>query len=400
MPNPNSWTTKLTLLLSSSLTVMAGATVSPALPAMKQHFETAIADPDLRATLVKLVITLPALFIVIGSPIAGMIVDRFGRKSLLLISAILYGLAGSSGLYLEDLTAILLGRALLGLSVAGVMVSATTLIADYYIGPARAAFMGLQAGFMGLGGVLFLTLGGALAQQNWHFPFAIYLFAWLIVPLIGLFILEPNRTPAASTAASVTENLATPIGVLAIIYGLTTLSQIAFYLIPVQLPFFLDGLVKAAPSQSGMAIALCTLFSAAASLTYGKLKQRMEFVTFLPIIFGLMGIGYLLIGQSSNWAQALVGLAVSGMGLGILMPNMTVWLSSAVPDAGRGKALGWLSTAMFLGQFLSPIVSQPLTKSFGLGGTYALTGGILTIVGLGFAIFKSQVRQLTRSQAI
>jgi MFS family permease len=399
MINTNAWTTKLTLLLTSSLTVIAAATVSPALPAMKRHFESAIVDPDLRTTLVKLVITLPALFIVMGSPIAGMIVDRFGRKSLLLVSAILYGLAGSSGLYLENLTAILAGRALLGLAVAGIMVSATTLIADYYTGPARAAFMGLQAGSMGLGGVLFLTLGGSLAQQNWHLPFGIYLFAWLIVPLIGLFILEPNREPPTVQSSDAT-NQATPIGILGTIYGLTTLGQIAFYLIPVQLPFFLDGLLKAAPAQSGIAIALCMLFSAAASLTYGKLKQRMEFVTFLPIIFGLMGIGYLLIGQSSSWAQALVGLAIAGMGLGILMPNMTVWLSSVVADAGRGKALGWLSTAVYLGQFLSPIVTQPLTKSFGIGGTYALVGGILTIVAIGFAILKSQVRNLTRSRAV
>jgi MFS family permease len=397
MKNINDWTTKLTLLLASSLTVMAGATVSPALPAMKQHFESAIADPDLRTTLVKLVITIPALFIVIGSPIAGIIVDRFGRKSLLFLSAILYGFAGSSGLYLESLTAILAGRALLGLAVSGVMVSATTLIADYYLGPARAAFMGLQAGSMGLGGVLFLTLGGTLAQQNWHFPFGIYLFSWLIVPLIALFIVEPDRTINPQSATNSETAIATPIAVLAIIYGLTTLSQIAFYLIPVQLPFFLNSLVKATPSQSGMAIALCTLFSAAASLTYGKLKQKMEFVAFLPIIFGLMGIGYLLIGQASSWAQALVGLMVSGMGLGILMPNMTVWLSSAVPDSGRGKALGLLSTSMFLGQFLSPIITQPLTKAVGLGGTYALTGGLLTIVALVFAIAKSQIRDLTRS---
>lgn len=135
MPNPNNWITKLTLLLASSLTVMAGATVSPSLPAMQQHFASTIADPDLRTTLVKLVITLPALFIVIGSLIAGLIIDRFGRKPLLLITAILYGFAGSSGLYLESLPTILIGRALLGL--AGVMVSATTLIADYYSGAAR-----------------------------------------------------------------------------------------------------------------------------------------------------------------------------------------------------------------------------------------------------------------------
>jgi MFS family permease len=380
---------------------MSGATVSPSLPAMQQQFESAIADPDLRTTLVKLVITLPALFIVIGSPIAGLIVDRFGRKPLLLLTAILYGFAGSSGLFLESLPAILVGRAILGLAVAGVMVSATTLIADYYNGSARAAFMGLQAGFMGLGGVVFLTIGGALAQQNWHYPFGIYLFSWLIVPLIALFIFEPDRdSPSSLSVGHETDgNVSMPIGVMVIVYGLTTLSQIAFYLIPVQLPFFLDNLVKALPSQSGMAIALCTLFSAIASVTYGKLKQRMEFVAFLPVIFGLMGIGYLLIGQSSSWSQVLTGLAIAGMGLGLLMPNMSVWISSAVPDAMRGRALGGLSTAMFLGQFLSPIVSQPLTKIMGLGGVYAVTGGGLVLIALGFAIFKTQVRYFTRTRA-
>ena len=239
---------------------MSGATVSPSLPAMKQQFESAIpfqggfanADPDLRTTLVKLVITLPALFIVIGSPIAGIVVDKFVRKPLLLITAVLYGFAGSSGLFLESLPAILVGRAVLGLAVAGVMVSATTLIADYYSGPARAAFMGLQAGFMGLGGVVFLTLGGALAQQNWHYPFGIYLFAWPIALLVFAFIIEPDRSnsskPNMGESATDSTSQSTPVGVMVIVYGLTTLSQIAFYLIPVQLPFYLDGLVKAMAS--------------------------------------------------------------------------------------------------------------------------------------------------------
>lgn len=377
---------------------MAGATVSPALPAMQKVFEDAIANVDTRTTLVKLVITLPALFIVVGSPIAGFIVDRFGRKPLLLITTVLYGLAGSSGLYLDSLPAILMGRAFLGLAVAGVMVSATTLIADYYSGPARAAFMGLQAGFMGLGGVLFLTLGGALAQQSWRYPFGIYLFAWLLVPLIVGFIEEPARSSAKVNTQTVPVP-SMPVGVLVIVYGLTTLSQIAFYLIPVQLPFFLEALVKAVPTQSGMAIALCTLFSAIASVTYGKLKQHLEFVTFLPLIFGLMGIGYLLIGQSTGWMQVLVGLAIAGLGLGILMPNMSVWLSAAVPDAVRGRTLGGLSTAMFLGQFLSPIATQPLAKVFSLGTVYAITGGVLVLIALAFAIFKTQVRSLTRSSA-
>ncbi len=244
-----SWKTKLTLLLASSLTIMTATTIAPSLPAMNQHFKNIVADPDLRATLVQLVITLPALFIVIGSPIAGIVVDRFGRKPLLLVATLLYGLAGSSGIYLESLSTLLVGRAMLGLAVAGIMVSATTLIADYYSGSTRATFMGLQSGFMGLGGVLFLTLGGIFAQQNWHYPFGIYLFAWLIVPLIALFIFEPYAVEPISERSSypyigAETDMAIqsiPIGVIIVVYGLTTFIQIAFYLIPVQLPFFPGG---------------------------------------------------------------------------------------------------------------------------------------------------------------
>ena len=158
----NSVLTKSTLLLVSTLTVMAGATIAPSLPAMQEHFR----DVNNAALWVRLVLTLPALFIVAGSLIAGVVVDRFGRKPLLLAAAALYGMAGTSGYVLDSLFHILIGRAFLGLAVAGIMVTATTLIADYYSGPARAAFLGLQAAFMGLGGVVFLSLGGFLADQN------------------------------------------------------------------------------------------------------------------------------------------------------------------------------------------------------------------------------------------
>jgi MFS family permease len=394
MPNSKSWKTKLTLLLASSLTIMAATTIAPSLPAINQHFESTVADPDLRATLVQLLITLPALFIVIGSPIAGIVVDRFGRKPLLLVSTLLYGLAGSSGIYLESLTTILVGRALLGLAVAGIMVSATTLIADYYTGSTRATFMG---------GVLFLTLGGILAQQNWHYPFGIYLFACLIMPLIVLFIFEPHAVEISKKSSHPNIGVETdmaiqsiPMGVMIVVYGLSTLIQIAFYLIPVQLPFFLKNLVQAVPSQTGMAIAFCTLFAAIASVNYGKMNQRMGFVSFLPLVFGLMGIGYLLIGQSSNWAQVLTGLALCGMGVGLLMPNMSIWLMTTVPESIRGRALGGLSTSMFLGQFLSPIVTQPFAKTLGLGKVYAIVGGILVVIALSSAIFKPQLLTFTR----
>lgn len=312
--NPNSIFTKAALLLASTLTVMSGATVSPSLPAM-QDFFSKLGNAGNIEILIRLVITLPALFIVIGSPIAGIIVDRLGRKPLLLAGVIFYGFAGVSGFLLNDLTSILIGRAFLGLSVACVMVSATTLIADYYIGAARATFMGLQAAFMGLGGVIFLSLGGALASASWRYPFLIYLFSWVLIPLVIFSIYEPNRIQIESpgTANNQANNPSTPASLLLMIFAITTFIQVIFYLIPVQLPFYLRGLVNATPQQSGNAIACCTLFSAAASLFYGKLRAKLDFVSILPIIFGFLGIGYGIIGLVNSYILVLVGLAIAGL---------------------------------------------------------------------------------------
>ena len=387
----DNWLIKATLLLASTLTVMSGATISPSLPAMESYF----ADVENVSLWVRLVLTMPALLIVIGSPIAGQLVDKVGRKPLLLGSAVLYGLAGSSGLVLNSLFAILAGRAFLGLAVAGVMVSATTLIADYYQGDARASFMGLQAAFMGFGGVLFLSVGGFVADLNWRYPFAIYLLAWLLVPAIAFTLFEPQFDETKSDGNQPISHF--PVKLLVLIYSAVLLQMLLFYLIPVQLPFYLQQLSGASASQSGLAIALSTLFSALASMNYGKLKQRFSFISILAIAFALMGLGYVGIGLVGSYWLVLLVLIPTGIGLGLIMPNLNVWTSDEVPDDLRGRALGGLTTFMFLGQFLSPIASQPVSSQVGLTATYGLAGVLLVIVGAVLWIYKKQVCRFVES---
>lgn len=373
--NPDSLLVKITLLLSSSLTVMAGATIAPSLPAMRDHFA---ATPNADYW-VRLVLTVPALFIAISAPFVGTIIDRFGRKPLLTFAVLLYGIAGSSGGVLNAIGMILAGRVLLGLSVAGVMTTATALIADYYVGAARAQFLGFQAAFMGLGGVVFLSLGGFLADLNWRMPFLIYLLALAILPLIVFVLPEPNRTADAQT--SVAESTSSFPGQFAgLTYAVALLSQIVFYLIPVQLPFYLKQLVNATGSQSGLAIALATLFSAASAIAYKQIKARLSFIGIYAIAFLSMAVGYLIISLAPGYGMILVGLALVGIGLGLLIPNMNVCLTSVTPGNQRGRVLGGLTTAFFLGQFLSPIFSQPLGSAIGLDLTYRLAGGVMLVM--------------------
>lgn len=367
---------KLTLLLVSTLTVMAGATIAPSLPAMQAHF-TEVENAD---TWVRLALTMPALFIAIGAPVVGIIIDRFGRKPLLLMALLLYGLAGSSGLWLNFLHHILVGRALLGISVAGIMTTATTLIADYYTGAMRGQFLGLQAAFMALGGVVFLTVGGFVADLHWRLPFAIYLLALLMLPCVWLWLPEPDRLLPTSDSAAGLESDRTPWHLIGLTYGVAVLTQIVFYLIPVQLPFYLQDLFNANASQSGLAIAVATLFAAIGSLLYRRVKARLSFITIYAIAFLNMGVGYGLIGLATGFPIVLLGLAIAGSGLGLLTPNMNFCLTSVTPDLLRGRILSGITTSFFLGQFLSPFFSQPLGQWLGLGPTYGIAGGAMLVL--------------------
>jgi MFS family permease len=358
----------ITLLVLSSMTVMAGATIAPALPKIRVFFQMA---PEVDFW-VKLLLTIPALFTAISAPFAGALIDRFGRKPLLICAVILYGLAGSSGLFLEDLSSLLAGRALLGLAVGGIMTTATALVADYYQGQKRNQVMGIQAAFMGYGGVAFLLLGGFLADLDWRYPFLIYLIAFAIVPLALFSLAEPRSKSAKFKEPDKAPERLSKI-TLASIYGLTFLSMVAFYMIPVQIPFYLQS----TGTLSGIAIASCTLASALVSMRYRSIKNSFSFQGILVMVYLLMGLGYLGISLSPSYWFVVVSLIIAGAGLGLLMPNMNVWINAIAPVKFRGRALGGGTSAMFLGQFFSPILIQPIADKITLRATYGAVGGML-----------------------
>ena len=79
----------LTILLGSTTTVLAATIIAPALPEMALAFED-VPDADF---LVRLTLTMPALFVAIWAPFSGLLLDRWGRKPVLISALILYGLA-------------------------------------------------------------------------------------------------------------------------------------------------------------------------------------------------------------------------------------------------------------------------------------------------------------------
>ena len=372
--NTESWQVKVTLLLVSSLTIMSMITISASLPDMTKAFSS-IPNAE---NLVKLTLSFPALFIALTAIIAGKFIDKFGRLRLLGAALILYAIAGSSGYWLENIYLILAGRALLGICVGITMTIATTLIADYYQGKSRQKFAGLQIAVMSLGGIMFVTLGGVLADISWRVPFLLYLFPIVILPMTSLFLKEPKTVHIAKSKDT---SVKSP-RIIWLVFINVMIMWILFFIIPVQIPFYLKSIGIEKNTMIGIAIASSTLFSVISSLSFSRIKDKLSYQQIFGIGYLLMAMAFASISYGGSYGMVMIGMLLAGLGMGLMIPNANIWVMQLAPEQIRGQEIGRLTTFWFMGQFLSPIILLPFLNIISESQLYS----ILTYVVLGLSI--------------
>lgn len=342
------------------MTVLAGAIIAPSLPGMNQHFG---GDAEVA---VQLVLTMPALMITLFSPAMGYLADRFGRRNLLLLALMIYGVAGLSGFLIDRVDTLILSRAVLGMAVAGIISISTTLIGDYFTPAERARFLGLQGSFMALGGVVFLNLGGALADWSWRGPFLVYIAGLLLLPYARAVLYEPSTSSEMnSESATQVPQESFPWGRVILAYSLGLLSMAMFYMVPAQLPFLLTERHEVSGTAIGLALSTTPMAAAIVSFTYGRIKPWVTVSWLYVIGFTLVTVGFSIVGYGHSYMLTLIGVGVAGLGFGIFLPNTNVWLMRITPAAYRGRVFGGSSSAIFLGQFLSPLVVAPVAIALG-----------------------------------
>jgi MFS family permease len=365
------------ILAATAVALLGTPLASPAMPEIARVFaENAQNEPFARAILsaisilpgdpsviflVKFILlSIPALFIILSAPLVGWLSDNVGRKKLLNGSLLIFGISGASGYFADSFFFMFVGRAILGLSIAGIKTATVAMVGDYYQGPARNKIIGWQGSAMKIGGVIFMLLGGLLANFNWQAPFLGYMLAFLILPsgLIALSESLPAVTPSPKSEAG--NNLpAIPFWPSTYVFVSAFLASGLFFITPVQLPFYLRSAFTATPFEMGAAIAVGNTVGALISLMYHRLKKRMNFVAIYAFIFFSMAAGYYIVASASNYNTALLGMVVAGLGFGLYVPNHSSWILSIVSAKRRGFGVGLVTTAMFLGQFSAPILVQP-----------------------------------------
>jgi len=362
---------EIPLLLIATMGVMSGITIVASLPLMSRTFSDI---PNIEF-LSKMMLTIPSIIIAILAPVAGILVDKYGRLKPLYIGMVLFIVGGSSGFYLDNFYYILIGRAVLGIAVALLMTSSTALIGDYFDEEKRHKFMSLQGMSVAIGGILFITTGGLLAEWHWSYPFAIYALPLLFIPLMYVSLHEPTIHKHTQIDSTIDSSL---LGV----YVTAFFSMVLFYMLPTQLPYLIINTMHGDPKTIGFVISIAMVFNAITSKQYSRLKKRFSYLEIYIFTFAIFGVGLFIISQADDISQLFYSTIFIGIGFGLIFVNTNSWFLSKVPPQKRGKASGILASSFFLGQFSSPLIFQPIVDMYGIQGLFF----IISIVAISLSI--------------
>ncbi|CAN7294658.1 MFS transporter [Aminobacter sp. LjRoot7] len=383
------------LLLAASLTTMANATISPALPGLERLFA---ADPN-AAMLTRLLVPAPSLSVALFAPFAGLAADRFGRRLLLIWGVILFAVAGCAGFVLPDLPSIFLSRLVLGVAVALIMTAQTALVGDYFTGDRRSAMTGLQISARNFGGLVFISLAGWAAAMSPRWPFAIYGLAIVFLPLMWMIIVDPPRRPQASGAKAAEDAAGHPSWVLllALLVLLQAVTNMIFFVMPTQMSFFLEAKGYDAAMMTGAILGTVMLAGGSFALIYPKVQRATGYAGIFLLGYAAMALGFLLLLLAETTPTLFAAAASIGAGYALVSPSFVALTLNLAPLRRRGVSGGVLTASIFIGQFISPLLVTPMIARHGYGALFGGTALLLAAMAIAAGVAGGAARARRRS---
>ncbi len=382
---------KFTLYFIASVTVLGSAIIAPAMGVISEHLSDA--DP----TLVRLIVTMPGLFVIPCCFITSACCIRFGKKNVLLFALALYAIAGCLGGFMSDVYAILATRALVGVGVGLLTPISQSLPADFYTGAEKEEVIGRASGSISLGNFLFMPLSGFLASFSWRYSFFAYGLIFII--LICSFLFIPKNTGEKSAIEDIKKDTNNaPDGIpssvificIAMFFCLVTM-----YLIMANLAIIIDVRGLGTPTIAGYALATTSICAFIVSYNLPRIRAVFKQYTYTIIPFAFAAT-YLLIYYSSSIYMIFLAQITNAFAVGLLMPLASINIMQRVKQENVVKAMSIMTSCMFFGTFMSPIVYAYLPampNHDGIAADFYTTGlfcAAATIVVLVTTIMKTK----------
>ena len=365
-----------TILSISLLTVMAGAAIAPALGTISKHF--AGQSP----LLIQLIVSLPALFIILTNLVFPLLCRLMKTRTLALTGLLLYVLAGAGAFFVDNIWVLLVFRALMGVSVGMIMPLSTGLLAYYFPPEEQAGLMGLSAAMNQMGGVVATFLAGTLASISWNYAFLVYLLGLIAIILVALFLPNERLSRRGGVSLSLLKRFhPSVVGMF--------LVMVLFFIYPTN--FALTA--SASLSEMGITLVMVGLDVVAflVGLVFGFLMKRFAAQMKYAAPLGFMA-GYLCLAAGNSLVWLLLGSALIGIANGIGVPYLNTIGSVKAGKEAATTVMPLLSAALYLGQFLSPLIVSPTAEI--LHVSPYLVGAGIAVVYLAQAILTRKLQML------
>lgn len=383
---------KIVILFACALSAMGDAVVTPALPAVKAHF----GDMNNADLMVRLFLTMPALFMAISSPVVGYVIDRYGRKHYLLFSATLLAVAGGVGLITESFTVLLISRAFVGIGTAGTSAVMTALIGDFFDGQERANLYGAQSAAFGMGQTLMLLAAGMLADVAWNAPFWLYLYPVVLMPFMIGILREPTRDKSNLSAASVVQATPVlPLQMMIFTYGMGFIGQLIGFNMMAQMPFHLQSILGDEASAIGVVMTGNTIALILGAASAGWFNKQFNAPMITAVLLPILAAAAFVIASATTPTMIFAGLLLNGFALGVMIPALNTELVEVTHESQRGRILTGYTTAILLGQFCAPLVGQPIVASFGIPMLFAISSVVWMVLGVTIYVSRASIMRWT-----
>ena len=111
----------------------------------------------------------------------------------------------------------------------------------------------------------------------------------------------------------------------------------------------------------------------------------------MPLAFGLSGLGLVGLGLASSVPVVVAFAVVTGFGNGLLLPSLLTWALGSLTFEQRGRGTGVWTSAMFIGQFVCPLVVLALSGALdGLGSALLVLGAVAVAAAAGVRLRPAQ----------
>ena len=273
-------------------------------------------------------------------------------RTLALTGLLLYVITGAGCFFVDYIWVLLALRALLGVSVGMIMPLSTGLLAYYFPPEKQAGLMGLSAAMNQMGGVVATLLAGLLANVSWNYAFLVYLLGLIAVVLV-LFNLPNERLKGGSGPSLNLLKRFHPS-----VVGMF-LVMVLFFIYPTR--FAISAHAGTDLSNNAITLIMVGLDVVAflIGLVFGRMMQGFRHGMKYLAPAGFI-IGYLLLSMGSSLPLLLTGSAFIGIANGIGVPYLNTIASMKAGKEAASTVMPLLSAALYLGQFLSPLIITPL----------------------------------------